>query len=184
MKKILLFALFLLALCPHIVAQQRVIVYDLETKVPVRDVLLWADTLKCGRTNYLGEMLLPEKYDTLVVTKPGYIALKVPSKLVKDSIPMLKDVNAIGEVVVYGEDKSDALNALVGKWTKVDKTEYALQHPVRGISFDMTSIFNSKKRRQKKQRQKLQKIFAEWDEQDNNPIVKAYKEAIRKQQKP
>lgn len=183
MKKTLLFALLLLALCTRVMAQHRVIVYDLETKVPVRDVLLWADTLNCGRTNYLGETMLPEKYDTLIVSKQGYIALKVPSKLVKDSIPMLKDIHAIGEVVVYGEDKSNTLNDLVGKWTKAEKTEYALQHPIRGISFDMGSLFNGKKRRQKRQRERLQKIFAEWDKQENNPIVKAYREAIRKQEK-
>ena len=81
-------------------AQRKIVVYDAETKVPMRKVWVWADTQKCDSTNYLGQTTIPQQFDTLTIIKPKYLPLRIPARMVGDSISMIKDEKMIGEVAV------------------------------------------------------------------------------------
>ncbi len=173
----------LLALIPFLTlsAQRKVTVYNLDTNKPEPKVWLWADTKKCDSTNYRGQTTIPELFDTLIVSKRGFVAIKIPYKMVTDSIPLLPDAYGIGEVVIYGTDLSKKLQSKVDQWTKEEKTEMALQHPITGIGFDMSTLFSSRARRQKKQLKKQREAFRKLDAMQH-PYMKFYEEAIANKQ--
>ncbi len=144
MRRILYLCIFILSLLPieRLAAQRSITVYDPETNMPVRGFHIRTDKQRTDTTNIFGSVALPEKFDTLLLTKPGYIALRIPSKLVKDTIPVIKDYNNIGEVVVYGNRQNEFQEA-VKRWAKADKTEMELRHPITGIEFNLSDILNA-----------------------------------------
>lgn len=177
MKKSIILALLLTA-CTTTQAQRRIITYDPELNEPVRDVLVWVDHQKADSTNILGEVLIPDKFDTLHVNKPGYVSLCIPASAVADSIPLISDYNNIGEVVVHGVYQDKQLTESVKRWTKEAKKEFALRHPITGFSFSLADSIDPRLRRIKKQTRKLEKIFKRIDAEGNDPIVQAYRKAI------
>lgn len=177
MKKILFLLLTLLSV--HIASAQRhVMVFDPELGRPIQGFTVWTDShARPDSTNVLGMVSLPEKFDTLLLTKPGYMALRIPAKLVEDSIPVIKDYNNVGEVVVYASRQSDFQEA-VKRWTKADKTEVELRNPITGIDFNLSELLSKKKRRDKRNAKRLAKIFNAMDADDNDPIIHAYRRAM------
>ncbi len=154
------------------VAQRKITVYDLDSKRPLRSVKVWTNTNYSDTTDYLGHCLIPEKFDTLVVSKPGYMPSRIPYYMVGDTIPLLSDYNRLDEVVVYGEDKSKKLNENIKGWTYQDPVEYALQHPVYGFSFLGLAVLLV---------QKASKLFPHKHKKapeviTEDPILKAYRE--------
>lgn len=157
-------------------AQRRIMLFDPELNTPIRNFKVWTDN-KTDSTNIFGEVVLPEKFDTLILSKPGYIALRIPAKLVEDTIPVIKDYNKIGEVVVYGS-RQDDFNEAVRRWTKEDKTEAELRNPITGIDFNLSDLLNKKRRNDKRNSKRFAKIFQRMDEDDNDPIIHSYRRAL------
>lgn len=179
-NKYIILAILILALLPvhQLCAQRRIMVYDPELNKPMRDVLVWTDNQKPDTTNILGNVWIPEKFDTLVINKSGYVALRIPYKWVEDTIPMIRDYNHIGEVVVYANRDNDFERA-VARWVKADRVEMQLRHPITGIGFNFSDLFDKQRRKDKKNAKKLEKIFRQIDSDDTNPIVHSYREALR-----
>lgn len=180
MRHILCFCIFIMTLLPieRLAAQRSITIYDLETNMPVRGFHIWTDKQKPDTTNMFGNVALPEKFDTLLLTKPGYIALRIPSKLVKDTIPVIRDYNHVGEVVVYGNRQNEFQEA-VKRWSKQDRTELQLRHPITGIEFNLSDILDAKKRRDKRNAKKMAKIFNRMDATDDDPIIHSYRRALQ-----
>lgn len=179
MKKRLLIALLaMLVSTMALHAQRRIIVFDPELSEPVRAVTVWPDHNKADTTNILGQVSIPEKFDTLYISKSGYVALRIPRAYVEDSIPLIRDYNHIGEVVVYGE-KSDNLDNAVKHWTKEEQTEVELRNPITGVSFNMSDLLNRRQRRDRKHAKQLEKVFRQMDH-DESPIIQSYRRALRK----
>ncbi len=158
-------------------AQRHIMVYDPEISRPVQGFHVWADKQKADTTNVFGSVEVPEKFDTLFLVKPGYVALRIPTKYATDTIPVIRDYNNIGEVVVYGS-QSDNFKKAVNKWTKEDRIEMALQHPITGIDFNLSDLLSSKRRRDHRNAKKMAKIFKRMDDADNDPIIHAYRKAL------
>lgn len=179
MKHIVYLCVFILSLLPleRADAQRHVTVYDPEVSRPVQGFHVWADKLKADTTNVFGSAEVPEKFDTLFLVKPGYVALRIPARLAADTIPVIKDYNNIGEVVVYGS-QSDNFKEAVNKWTKEDRVEMALQHPITGIDFNLSDLLSPKRRRDNRNAKKMAKIFKRMEEADNDPIIHAYRKAL------
>lgn len=177
MKTVLMIILSLLPFA-SVSAQRRITVYDPETNKPLRDVLISTDYNKADTTSYLGSMRVPEKFDTLRISKPGYVALRIPYQWVEDTIPMIRDYHHISEVVVYASRRDDFQRA-VKRWTEADRAEEQLRNPITGIGFNLDELFNKQKRRDKKNAKKLEKIFKQLDADDNDPIIHSYREALK-----
>ena len=105
------------------------------------------------------------------------MALCIPVVLVADSILVIKDYNNSGEVVGCGS-QSDNFKKAVNKWTKEDRVEMALQHPITGIDFNLSDLLSPKRRRDNRNAKKMAKIFKRMDEADNDPIIHAYRKAL------
>jgi hypothetical protein len=168
----LLFCLFFTLSALSLHAQRSIVVYNLDTKTPLRGVRIWTNTNHTDTTNYLGRCSLPEQFDTLVVSKPGFLAARLPRKLVTDSIPLLPNAHRLSEVVVYGSDLSKRLNESVNQWTKAAAT--SVPQPS-GYSFDFFSLFDGRARRHARQRKELEKAFKKMNTYDEDPIINAYK---------
>lgn len=181
MKRILyILIMFMLPLA--IKAQRHIMIFDPELNQPVRDFTVWTNKSNVDSTNIFGEVAIPEKFDTLLLTKPGYITLRIPAKLVEDSIPVIRNYNNIGEVVVYASRQDDFQDA-VRRWTKEDKTEMELRHPITGIDFNLSDILSKKRRDEKKNNKRMAKIFQRMDAEDNDPIIHSYRRALNIQPK-
>lgn len=177
MKKLtIILSLLIMSLVTH--AQRHIITYDPELLEPVRDVLVWTDHNQADSTNLFGEIQIPEKFDTLHLNKPGYISLAIAREWVEDSIPMIQDLNNIGEVVVYGTDPANRVQTEVTKWAKEARTEYQLRHPITGINFDATDLFNARQRKFKRQRRRLEKIFKKMDVNKSDAIIQSYRRVL------
>lgn len=170
----------LLALLPLLPlhAQRRVLMYDPETNKPLDKVTVWTDYNKPDTTNILGQVWLPEKFDTLRISKSGYVSLRIPSQWVEDTIPLIRDYHHIGEVVVYANRDTDFERA-VKRWAKADRVETELQNPITGIGFNLSDLIDKQRRHDKKNAKKMEKIFRQLDEEDNNPIIHSYREALK-----
>lgn len=178
MKKRILFFLALLCLPLAMArAQRHIIVFDAEVSRPLSDVMVsWANG-KADSTNIFGEVSLPERVDTLTLRKSGYVTLHIPEKWMEDSIPMIRDYNNLGEVVVYGEDH-DPIAEKARQWTKEDRVEMELRHPITGIEFNIADLFNGQRRRDRKHARRLEKVFREMDA-DADPVVQSYRRALK-----
>lgn len=154
-------------------AQRFITIFDPEVNQPVRGVSVGIDYNKADTTNVYGQVFIPAKFDTLFIKKSGYVALRIPRKYVEDSIPLIRDYHHIGEVVVYAE-RSKELDQAVHRWVKEDKTEVELRHPITGISFNMSDLFNSRQRRDRKHAKKMKAIFKRvWMSKTTTPLCKA-----------
>ena len=176
-RTIILSFIFAMLSFAGIHAQRRIMVFDPELGEPVRDFSVWVDSHKPDSTNLFGEVAIPERFDTLLLTKPGYIALRIPANMVEDSIPVIKDYNNIGEVVVYASRQDDFQDA-VNRWTKKDRVEMQLQHPITGIDFNLSDILSKRRRREKKNTKRMAKLFQQMDAEDNDPIIHSYRRAL------
>lgn len=180
MRRLLYLCIIILSVLPlqRVAAQRSITVYDPETNMPKSGFHIWTGKEKTDTTNMFGTAVLPEKFDTLLLTKPGYIALRIPSKLVKDTIPVIKNYNNIGEVVVYGNRQNEFQEA-VKRWAKQDRVELQLRHPITGIDFNLSDILSAKRRRDKRNAKKMAKIFNRMDATDDDPIIHSYRRALQ-----
>lgn len=176
---ILLFATIMeMMLASPVLAQRRITVYDPETTRPLRDALVQTTYEKTDTTDLFGSVWVPQKFDTLVVSKSGYVTVRIPCQWVEDTIPLIRDYHQIREVVVYAARSTDFQKA-VDRWTKAERVEAELRNPITGIGFNLDELFDKKRKRDKKNAKRLEKIFRQLDADDNDPIIHSYREALK-----
>ena len=102
MKHIVYLCVLILSLLPleRADAQRHVTVYDPEVSRPVQGFHVWADKLKADTTNVFGSAEVPEKFDTLFLVKPGYVALRIPARLAADTIPVIKFLQQLQQYII------------------------------------------------------------------------------------
>lgn len=176
-----LILLFTILSVSDIKGQRKIFIFNLETKAPLRNVKVWTSDGKSDSTNYMGQCLIPEKFDTLTVSKPGFMAIRIPFAQVKDSIPLIPNYHRLDEVTVYGVDYSKKMQTNINKWTAYDKTEYALQHPATPNILGLL-VYLGKKAYDKLFNKPKVETGPSLSE---DPILKAYKETMEeKKNKP
>lgn len=96
---------YILLLLPSVVlAQRQMVVVNVESKVPVRDVMISADGGQKMRTTWDGLFALPDSFQRLDFYHPDFERRYVLSSELKgDTIFLIPNVNALREVVIYGE---------------------------------------------------------------------------------
>jgi hypothetical protein len=160
---------------------RKLVVVDMETRVPIRNVYIIANTGYRDTTNYRGVCRLPEKFDTLIVYKPNYLSEKLAYKEVKDTAYLLPNSHRIGEVTVWGEDRERALQERVNEWTSIAAKEGAANAPS-GVAFDFAKMIDKRYRHDQKQLKKTRKAFSNFDKKGNeDPIVAAYNKALEQE---
>lgn len=158
---------------------RKVVIADMETRVPLRNV--WVSTYQgfSDTTNYRGVCLLPRQFDTLYISKKGYMPVRIPFTAVKDTTYLLPEAHRINEVTIWGKDLANNLKKNVGMWS-----QQATQGAESPSGRDFLFFLDRRSIRDKKQLKKIKKIFKEWDEEENkDPIMKAYRESLKEKER-
>ena len=103
------FYLIMMLLLPlEVQAQRQIVVVNVESKVPVRDVRVSTDGGKEMHTGWDGLFTLPDSFQRLDFRHPDFERRYVlHSELEGDTIFLIPNIHALREVVIYGERRFD-----------------------------------------------------------------------------
>ena len=159
-------------------AQKKVVIYDLETRVPIRQVRVRVDKSRTYTTPYTGQLVLPEKFDTITVSHPKYLTHSMGFKEVGDSIGLIPRTRTLGEVEVVGEDLSKRLRENVEQWGVTDPKERQLLNPKTSVvDFNFVEIFDFKGQARRRRTRKVKQALQKMDEKD--PVKRAYEATVK-----
>lgn len=105
MKSLLLGSLLAVSLG---VRAQTFVVADLESRVPIRDVLVYTDDHQQVKSHWDGTFSLNEGFVRINFSHPKYLERYVlKTELKSDTIYLLPSMNTLDEVVIYGHRRFD-----------------------------------------------------------------------------
>lgn len=152
----------------------RLVVCDIETKVPIRSAIVSTQTGYRDTTDWRGVCFVPKKIDTLTISKHNYIPERLVQAELSDSTFLIPEGKGIGQVTVWGKRPiKDYFNP---------KERYYPQPSQFGgigitIPFDLGNIIDRRGRRDHKHLRITREKFKEMDN-SGDPIVNAYNKAM------
>lgn len=149
-------------------AQRTCVIADMETRKPIRDALIMTDTRHAARTNLYGYFEMKYVFDSATVSHPSFLSRKVKRTTLPDTVFLLKKTHLLQEVTIYGVDRQKASLAFMKKSAQ----EEGAAHPPASsasvtVDFDFANMLDKRRRHDKKQLKKMQKIFQELDAMDD-----------------
>jgi len=108
----------LLLLMPSsvIMAQNNMVVVNVESKVPIRDVRVCTDNGQESRTSWDGSFVVPDSFLRIDFLHPDFERRYIlKSELYSDTIFLIPNTNALHEVVIYGERRFEKRMAQILK---------------------------------------------------------------------
>lgn len=180
MYRLLFFALILFAVLPIQAQQQRhrLVVCDIETKVPMRNAIVATADGYRDTSNYRGVCYVPDQFDTLVVYKAKYLPEVLLRKELKDTTYLIPEGKTIDEVTVWGKNH---IKDNVNEW----KRNTPVSAPSSGmvsIGFDFANMIDKRGRRDRKHLRITREKFQEMDN-SGDPVERAYLEAMEEQRR-
>ncbi len=152
---------------------KKLVVIDIETKVPMRGVIVSTKNGYRDTTNWRGICHVPAAFDTLTVFKHNYIPERLISNELKDTTALIPSGSAISEVTVWGKNNiNQNVNEGLGNQPLPNPANGALSY-----SFDFANLIDRRGRRDRKHLKAVRKKFQEMDA-TGDPIVDAYNKAI------
>lgn len=92
----------------EMVAQRQLVVVNLESKVPIRDVRVCTDWGQETHTAWDGHFTVPDTFARIDLMHPDFERRYVlKSELCSDTIFLIPSIHALHEVVIYGERRFD-----------------------------------------------------------------------------
>lgn len=152
---------------------KKLVVIDIETKVPMRGVIVSTKHGYRDTTNWRGICHVPAEFDTLTVFKHNYIPERLIAKELKDTTALIPSGSAISEVTVWGKNN-------VNQNVKKGLEDQPLPNPSNAsisYSFDFANLIDRRGRRDRKHLRNVKQKFQEFDV-TGDPIVDAYNRAI------
>ncbi len=105
MKRFLIGSLLAVSLSAR---AQQFVVTNLESRVPIRDVLVYTDDNQQTKSNWDGTFSLKEGFCRINFSHPQYLDRYVlKSELKGDTICLLPSMHTLDEVVIYGHRRFD-----------------------------------------------------------------------------
>lgn len=153
---------FLLMLCQGMKAQRVVVVCDMETLTPLRDVVVAITNDKYrDTTDYTGIAHLPVSFGEATFMRYGYIAYTAKQEAIGDTVMLLPSMNSFRDVVVWGKDLR--LQSIMGVKSAILKDVLSQPRSQSGASFDFANMLDRRGRRDKKHLEKAKEVLQEWD---------------------
>ena len=152
---------------------KKLVVIDIETKVPMRGVIVSTKHGYRDTTNWRGICHVPAEFDTLTVFKHNYIPERLIANELKDTTALIPSGSAISEVTVWGKNN---INQNVKKGIE----DQPLPNPSNAAisyGFDFANLIDRRGRRDRKHLRNVRQKFQELDV-TGDPIVDAYNKAI------
>ena len=177
MKRLFLVIIALVVSVSLANAQKTCVIANAEDHVPIREALIHTDNNHWARTDYRGYWTMKYQFDSATFSKPGYVKTTVYLKNLPDTLFLLPESHQLGTVEVWGKDKEN-INRM-----KEQAAQEALgaAGASSGASFDFANMLDKRGRRDRKHMKKAHELFKEMEEK-KDPIVDAYKKAMREKQ--
>lgn len=103
-----LYIICLQLLSSGLLAQRQMVVVNVESKVPIREVIVSADNGREMRTSWDGLFEVPDSFERIDFRHPDFEhRYMLTSELLGDTIFLIPNTNALREVVIYGERRFD-----------------------------------------------------------------------------
>ena len=123
-----LYIIYLLMWSSGLLAQQQMMVVNVESKVPVRDVIVSTDHGQEVRTSWDGLFEVPDSFERIDFRHPDFEHRYVlKSEFQGDTIFLIPNTNALREVVIYGERRFDKRMTSMLHTTPQQKLDAALE---------------------------------------------------------
>lgn len=149
----------------------RLVVADIETRVPMRGVIVSTKTGYRDTTNWRGICYVPAKFDTLTIYKHSYIPERLVQRELRDSTYLIPEGSSIGQVTIWGKNH---VQDNVKEW----KRYTPLPNPSSGgAAFDFAKLLDRRYRHDQKHLKNVRQKFREMDT-TGDPIVDAYNKAL------
>lgn len=157
---------------------RKFVVADMETRVPVRDAVVSTKSGYRDTTNYRGICYIPVQFDTLSVSHGKYLTERLTAQEIKDTTYLIPNSHQISEVTVWGDGTPSVSKGLTEQVRQIFR-----ENTRGGLGFDFAKILDKRYRRDMKHLRKTREIFKEMDKDDEDPIVRAYKEAMEEKKR-
>ena len=161
LKKTTLLLLFC-AIFTEMQAQRRLVVIDMDTNLPVRDVSVRIDSQKVKQTDYLRRIDIPIAFDSIAFSHMRYEYERITMAELGDTMFLLPKEHMLPEVKVT--ELNPQTKATIAGWVMSGAMEGAALAPRGVASFDFFEIFDRRGRRDRKHLERAKKILKEWDE--------------------
>nr|MBP7472864.1 hypothetical protein [Prevotella sp.] len=169
---ILLFAFIVSA----INAQRTCVIADMETHLPIKEVLIHTNTNHWARTNYTGQFSMTYAFDSATVSKPGYIATTVYLNELPDTVYLLPQAQQLKEVQVWGKDSKHITD--MQKLVTRNLSDYVAKPAGASAAFDFGNILDARGRRDAHHSRDAHGIINDL-ENTGDPIVNAYEKTMQ-----
>ena len=156
----------------------KFVVADMETRVPVRDAVVSTKSGYRDTTNYRGICYIPVQFDTLSVSHGKYLTERLTAQEIKDTTYLIPNSHQISEVTVWGDGTPSVSKGLTEQVRQIFR-----ENTRGGLGFDFAKILDKRYHRDMKHLRKTREIFKEMDKDDEDPIVRAYKEAMEEKKR-
>lgn len=182
MRLACLFTVVLAPLCANAQEVQKplrkFVVADIETRVPIRDVVVSTGDGYRDTTNYRGICYIPEAFDTLTIAKANYLTERLVPKEISDSTFLIPNHKRISEVTVWGRDGTKGMLFDFSKAIQEGMAANQAEKAPISIGFDFAKMLDKRYRKDQKNLRKTLRQFEKMDKLDDDPIVNAYKREL------
>ena len=142
-------------------AQRRIVVIDMDTNLPVREVSVKIDSQKVAQTDYLGRIDVPLVFDSIAFSHLRYEYVRITMTELGDTMFLLPKEHMLPEVKIT--ELNPKTKAVIAGWVTAGAMEGAALAPRGVASFDFFEIFDRRGRRDRKHLERAKKILKEWD---------------------
>ena len=150
--------------------RKKLVVADIETRIPLRNAVVITTKGYRDTTNYRGICYIPENFDTLTVYRASYLVEKLLPNEIKDTTYLIPSGKSVKEVTIWGKSASSRLTE------GIDEMKKRMLPNANGsgvvTSFDFARMLDSRYKRDQKHLRNVRQKFREMD-QTENPIDKA-----------
>lgn len=178
-RKIFLSVILAMVSVSGALAQKTCVIASAEDHVPIREALIRTDNNHWARTDYRGYWTMKYAFDSVTVSKKGFLKTTVSYKELPDTLFMLPESQQLGTVEVWGKNQEhmkemnrqlDAAAAEAAQNASLGKSPLA--------GFDLGKMLDRRGRRDRKHLKKAKEFMKEYEKKD--PIVAAYEQATGK----
>ena len=160
----LLLAFILAALCVAVRGQRRLIVVDVETRVPIRGVnVLSSASLQADTTDWQGLVSVPDTCRSLSFSHVKYESRLLNLDEVKDTVFLISKLMGLPEVTVFGHGKGEDKLKELKKRLAISKEEAQLAAADPAAGFNVLGLIQKLvKRRKESKKERFRRMLEEY----------------------
>ncbi len=156
-------AIFLAALCVAVRGQRRLIVVDVETRVPIRGVNVVGSSHRADTTDWQGLVTVSDTCRSLSFSHVKYESRLLNLSEVKDTVFLISKLMGLPEVTVYGQDLGEDKLKELKRQMRLNKTEQQLAAANPAGGFNILGLFQKLvKRRKESKKERFLRMLEEY----------------------